>query len=186
MSQAEAVKRNTTPPESKQTSGEEAGQGSSSEDQLSQGKDPKFLCGVGLSVYQTSGALQTLRYPVTYALEQRSSLRQFLISLFPSGCPNSNWSEFETSNYFDSNIQLRFSGGDLSALDPVTNSEKLQTVCEADWTVGPPHIVTGDVLGEGNGFFWRTWKDDIKRAAELGECTILVTFPFIEVASLAI
>ena len=85
------------------------------------------------------------------------------------GCPHSNWSEFETSNYFDSRIQLRFSGGDLSALDPVTNSARLQTVCEADWEVGPPHIVTGDIVGEGNGFFWRTWKDDIKRAAELGE-----------------
>ena len=55
MSNAEAVKRNTTPPESEQTSGEKVGQSSSSEDQLSQGKDPKFLCGVGLSVYQTSG-----------------------------------------------------------------------------------------------------------------------------------
>lgn len=138
MSNAEAIKRNTTPPESEQTSGEAAGQSEASDGHLSSGKDPKFLCGVGLSVYQTSG------------------------------CPNSNWSEFETSNYFDSRIQLRFSAGDLSALDPVTNSEKLQTVCEADWEVGPPHIVTGEVLGEGNGFFWRTWKDDIKRAAELG------------------
>lgn len=55
MSNAEAIKRNTTPPESEQTSGEAAGQSEASDGHLSSGKDPKFLCGVGLSVYQTSG-----------------------------------------------------------------------------------------------------------------------------------
>lgn len=93
------------------------------EEQLSQGKDPKFLCGVAVNVYQNSGD------------------------------KNSNWAWFEKQKSAYANINLRFTTGDLhdnwgspGSLDQALYEARFREK-------GPSVIMKGFKIGVGSDFW---------------------------------
>ena len=148
------------------------------EETMAMGKDPKFLCGVAVSVYQNSGAYLSLhvqheqdsvpphrqRHGVSYysiLLQQqqqhtvvsvargcKESRSWYPLYLLAGGDPNANWAYFQEQKQAHINLRLRLSMGQMT--DFQEPGTNTGTVFAAKFPkLGPSKIVKNSRIGVG-------------------------------------
>ena len=150
------------------------------EQTMAMGKDPKFLCGVAVSVYQNSGTgtlafsdgqTVTMRLLWLKICSQCLNVCPSLLShikfrpLF-AGDPNANWAYFQEQKAAHVNFNLRLSTGCMTDFhEPGTDTGSL---IEAEFPkLGPSKIQKNARIGKASDF-WNRYEQDIKLSADLG------------------